>query len=160
VGHPDMVILDEPTSGLDPRGRALVWQAIDQLRTTGSTVLLCTHLLDEAEALADEIAIIAEGRCVRQGSLASLVADGREAISFEGPLHLDLASLVRALPEGCRVEEVSPGRYRIEGTSSPHSLATVASWCAQHGVQPRNLALGSEGLSDLYWRLTDEEPLP
>ena len=157
VGHPDMVILDEPTAGLDPRGRALIWRAIDRLRTGGCTVLLCTHLLDEAEALADEIAIISEGRCLRQGPLSSLVADSSEAISFEGPLHLDRASLVSALPEGCRVEEISPGRYRIEGTSSPHALATVASWCAQHGVQPRNLALGTEGLSDLYWRLTDGE---
>ncbi len=156
VGHPDMVILDEPTSGLDPRGRALAWEAIDAARQRGCTVLLCTHLLDEAESLADEVAIIAGGRCRTQGSLRSLLADGREVITFEGPLHLDIDGLLRALPEGCRAEETSPGTYRIEGNTTPHALATVASWCAQHGVQPRNLGLGGERLSDVYWRLTDD----
>ena len=68
----------------------------------------------------------------------------------------EVASLVQALPEGSRVEEVSPGRYRIDGDASPQILATVASWCAQHGVQPRNLSAGAESLSDAYWRLTEE----
>lgn len=156
VGHPEMVILDEPTSGLDPRGRALAWEAIDAARQRGCTVLLCTHLLDEAEALADEVAIISRGRCRIQGRMTDLLADATEVITFEGPLHLDVPSLLRALPEGCRAEETSPGRYRIEGKTTPHALATVASWCAQHGVQPRNLGLGGQRLADLYWTLTDD----
>jgi ABC-2 type transport system ATP-binding protein len=90
------------------------------------------------------------------GSLASLLSDGAERVTFDGPLHLEVASLVQALPEGSRVEEVSPGRYRIDGDASPQILATVASWCAQHGVQPRNLSAGAESLSDAYWRLTEE----
>jgi len=155
VGDPALVILDEPTASLDPRGRALVWEAIDALRDHGVSVLLCTHLLDEAEALADTIAIIADGRCRAQGTLAELTADSREAITFDGPLHLDIASLLRALPEGCVGHETTPGRYRIEGNASPQTLATVASWCSQHGVQPRNLAIGAGGLADAYWRLTE-----
>lgn len=155
VGHPDMVILDEPTAGLDPRGRALVWDAVDALRARGCTVLLCTHLLDEAEALADSVAVITEGRCRAQGTLAEITADSPEAITFEGPLHLDIASLLLALPEGCAGHETTPGRYRIEGNTSPQTLATVASWCSQHGVQPRNLAIGADGLADAYWRLTE-----
>lgn len=158
VGRPDMVILDEPTAGLDPRGRALVWESIAELRTRGCTVLLCTHLLDEAEALGDDIAIMAQGRCQVQGSLAQLLPRGGDAVTFDGPLHLDLEGLLLALPEGARAQELSPGRYRIEGAATPQVLATVASWCAQHGVQPRNLGLGSETLSDLYWRLTSTEP--
>jgi ABC-2 type transport system ATP-binding protein len=156
VGDPDAVILDEPTAGLDPRGRAIVWEAIAGLRDRGRTVLLCTHLLDEAEALADDIAIIAGGRMRASGPLSSLLPDSAERVTFDGPLHLDVAGLVQALPEGTRVEEVSPGRYRIDGDASPQILATVASWCAQHGVQPRNLSAGAESLADAYWRLTEE----
>ena len=156
VGHPDFVILDEPTAGLDPRGRAIVWEAIAGLRASGRSVLLCTHLLDEAEALADEIAIIDAGRLRASGPLAALVPGAVDAVTFDGPLHLDVASLVQALPEGARGEEVSPGRYRIEGGASPQMLATVASWCAQHGVQPRNLSVGGESLADVYWRLTED----
>ena len=156
VGDPDVVILDEPTAGLDPRGRSIVWEAIAGLRDRGRSVLLCTHLLDEAEALADVISVIAGGRMRASGSLASLLSNGAERVTFDGPLHLEVASLVQALPEGSRVEEVSPGRYRIDGDASPQILATVASWCAQHGVQPRNLSAGAESLSDAYWRLTEE----
>lgn len=155
VGQPSLVILDEPTAGLDPRGRALVWEAISRLRDDGRSVLLCTHLLDEAEALADNIAIISAGICTVQAPLGELTAGSGDVVTFDGPLHLDMDSLIRALPEGCRGQETSPGRYRVEGGASPQTLATVASWCAQHGVQPRNLAVGGESLSDIYWRLTE-----
>jgi ABC-2 type transport system ATP-binding protein len=155
VGAPDLVILDEPTAGLDPRGRARVWEDVSRLRDRGAAVLLCTHLLDEAEALADDVAIIASGRCEAQGPLRELTAGAEEVVAFDGPLHLDLAGLLRALPEGCRGQELAPGRYRIEGGASPQTLATVASWCAQHGVQPRNLGVGGGGLADLYWQLTE-----
>lgn len=156
VGDPDFVILDEPTAGLDPRGRAIVWEAVAALRDRGRTVLLCTHLLDEAEALADNIAIIAGGRLRAHGPLATLIPAGTDMITFDGPLHLDVESLMQALPEGTRVEEVSPGRYRVDGAATPQMLATVASWCAQHGVQPRQLSIGSESLADAYWRLTED----
>jgi ABC-2 type transport system ATP-binding protein len=157
VGDPDLVILDEPTASLDPRGRAIVWEAIADLRARGRTVLLCTHHLDEAEALADDVAIIAGGRCQVQGALASLRPDGADVITFDGPLHLDVSNLAQALPEGSQVRELSPGRYRIDGGATPQTLATVASWCAQHGVQARNLGVGSESLADLYWQLTSSD---
>lgn len=156
VGHPELVILDEPTSGLDPRGRAIVWEAVTGLRAQGCAVLICTHLLDEAEALADSIAIIAHGRLRAQGSLEELIGEGGETVSFDGPMHLDLAGLLRALPEDCTAREVTPGRYRIAGAVSAHTLTTVAAWCAQHGLQPRNLSLGADRLADVFWQLTDE----
>jgi len=156
VGEPELVVLDEPTAGLDPRGRSIVWECISRIRDRGGAVLLCTHLLDEAESLADDVAIISGGRCQAEGTLSALTGGGEEIITFDGPLHLDVADLARALPEGARVEESSPGRYRIEGGATPRMLATVASWCAQHGVQPRNLGAGSQTLADVYWRLTDD----
>lgn len=154
VGTPDVVILDEPTSGLDPQGRALVWSAISALRERGATVLLCTHLLDEAQALADDVAIISQGRCLLQGDLATIASESEESVTFDAPLHLDMTALQQALPETCRATELSPGHYRVEGGVDPQVLATVTAWCAQHGVMARNLQTGGQSLTDIYWRLT------
>ena len=72
VGNPPVIFLDEPTTGLDPRGRIEVWQAVKELAAGGTTVLLTTQYLDEAEQLADRIAILHEGRIVVNGTLAEL----------------------------------------------------------------------------------------
>ena len=72
VGHPEVIYLDEPTTGLDPEARLEVWQVVKQLANTGTTVLLTTQYLDEAEHLADRIAILHEGRIIANGTLAEL----------------------------------------------------------------------------------------
>lgn len=156
VGSPRMVILDEPTAGLDPRGRALVWEIVRALRDSGVTVLLATHLLDEAEALCDDIAIVAHGRCLVESTLSELLAQASDQVSFEGPVHLDISGLLHALPEGFSAAEASPGRYVVLGPVDPRVLATVTSWCAQHGVMPRNLRAGQGSLEDAYTRLIAE----
>jgi ABC-2 type transport system ATP-binding protein len=74
VGHPDVIYLDEPTTGLDPEGRQEVWGVVKELAHTGTTVLLTTQYLDEAEHLADRIAILHEGRIIANGTLAELKA--------------------------------------------------------------------------------------
>ncbi len=157
VGAPELVLLDEPTSGLDPRGRAIVAEIVAELRDRGTTVLLSTHLLDEAERLSDDVAIILKGRCAALGDRDTLSAGALDTVSFEASMHLDLTSLCDALPEGCRALEVEPGRYRIEGPADARTLATVTAWCAQHGVMPRSLRTGAGGLEELYWRLTGSD---
>ncbi|WP_136056971.1 ATP-binding cassette domain-containing protein [Microbacterium sp. K24] len=72
VGHPEVIYLDEPTTGLDPEARIEVWDVIKELANTGTTVLLTTQYLDEAEQLADRIAILHEGRIIADGTLAEL----------------------------------------------------------------------------------------
>jgi ABC-2 type transport system ATP-binding protein len=72
VGNPQVIFLDEPTTGLDPGARIEVWQAVKELAEHGTTVLLTTHYLDEAEQLADRIAILREGRIVVNGTLTEL----------------------------------------------------------------------------------------
>lgn len=72
AGDPPVVVLDEPTTGLDPQGRAEVWRCVRELAGRGTTILLTTHYLDEAEQLADRIAILHEGRIIADGSLAEL----------------------------------------------------------------------------------------
>jgi ABC-2 type transport system ATP-binding protein len=72
VGHPEVIYLDEPTTGLDPEARIEVWNVVKELADTGTTVLLTTQYLDEAEQLADRIAILHEGRIIANGTLTEL----------------------------------------------------------------------------------------
>ncbi len=157
VGSPHLVLLDEPTAGLDHDGRRVVAVLVNALRDQGVAVLLSTHLLDEAEHLADQVTVIARGRAVATGSVESLTADSEERIDFTASAHLDVAALARALPDGCRVEERSPGDYRLWGAADPQTLATVSAWCAQHGVTPTSIHAGRESLADAYQRLTSAE---
>ncbi|HEY2833897.1 MAG TPA: ABC transporter ATP-binding protein [Sporichthyaceae bacterium] len=85
VGRPELVFLDEPTAGLDPHARHATWGLIAELRAAGVTVVLATHLMDEAERLADQVAIIDRGRCVAAGSPAELTGGSRrlEDVFFE-----------------------------------------------------------------------------
>ncbi|WP_110180404.1 ABC transporter ATP-binding protein [Nocardioides solisilvae] len=85
TGHPELVMLDEPTTGLDPESRRAVWALVRRLRTEGATVLLTTHYLEEAEALADHVSIMRAGEVVREGTLAEIVAGHPAEISFRTP---------------------------------------------------------------------------
>ncbi len=154
VGTPELVLLDEPTAGLDHEGRDVVAGMIRALRAQGVAVLLSTHLLDEAEALADHLTVMARGHAVAEGTVGSLTADSAERIDFAARPHLDIAALARALPSRCTVEERAPGDYRVWGSADPQILATVSSWCAQHGDAPTRMHAGRETLADAYRRLT------
>lgn len=87
VHDPDLLLLDEPTVGLDPQIRQELWTLIDELRNSGTTILMSTHYIEEAERLADQVAIIAEGRVVAQGSPLELLTGyaGTEALEYYGP---------------------------------------------------------------------------
>src|SRR5699024_2445581 len=92
VGRPELVFLDEPTAGMDPQARRLVWEIIGALRRDGVSVLLTTHLMDEAEALADRVVIIDRGRTVADGSASELTEpeDGKQELRFRSQPALDL----------------------------------------------------------------------
>ncbi|WP_406287642.1 ABC transporter ATP-binding protein [Embleya sp. NBC_00896] len=158
VGRPELVFLDEPTAGLDPHARHATWELVRELRTDGVSVVLTTHLMDEAEKLADDVAIVDRGRVIAFGSPEALCHDGAEnSLRFSGPPGLDLGSLLNALPEGAKALEVSRGAYRIEGHIDPQLLATVTSWCAQHGVMPERLTVERRSLEDVFMELTGRE---
>jgi ABC-2 type transport system ATP-binding protein len=78
VGDPDLVFLDEPTTGFDPAARRAAWEMIRSLRSLGKTILLTTHYLDEAEQLADRVAVLREGQIIREGTPAELTGDTSE----------------------------------------------------------------------------------
>jgi ABC-2 type transport system ATP-binding protein len=156
VGRPELVFLDEPTAGLDPQARLAVWELVRALREAGVAVVLTTHLMDEADRLADHVVVVDAGRVVAQGSPAELTS-GADVLAFSGPPGLDLATLRAALPEGVSAGEPVPGRYAVEGTSTPlgpGAVATVTAWCAAHGVMPDGLALGRRTLEDVFLELT------
>jgi ABC-2 type transport system ATP-binding protein len=158
VGRPELVFLDEPTAGLDPQARHATWDLVRELRADGVTVVLTTHHMDEAEQLADEVVIIDAGRAIAAGTPEELCRGGAEnTLRFSGRPGLDLGSLLNALPADTLAAELTPGLYRIEGKIDPQLLATVTSWCAQHGVMPDHLAVERRTLEDVFLELTGRE---
>jgi len=159
VSRPELVFLDEPTAGMDPQARRLVWELVRALRTDGVSVLLTTHVMEEAEQLADHVVIIDNGKVVAEGSPSQLTADEPDAaqLRFRAQAGLDLRQLCGALPADCRIEEPSPGTYLLTGRVDPQVVSAVTAWCAQQGVLPEELHVGRRSLEDVFLELTGRE---
>ena len=126
VGDPDLVFLDEPTTGFDPAARRAAWEMVRSLRSLGKTILLTTHYLDEAEQLADRVAVLREGRIIREGTPAELTGgtqetevryrlDGREiVIHTTEPTRLLHQLTEEALAEGRELESLTVRRPTLE----------------------------------------------
>jgi len=126
VGDPDLVFLDEPTTGFDPAARRAAWEMIRSLRSLGKTILLTTHYLDEAEQLADRVAVLREGQIVREGTPAELTGDTRETevryrrngqeivIRTEEPTKVLHELTETAIAEGRELEGLSVRRPTLE----------------------------------------------
>ncbi|MGS0684044.1 ABC transporter ATP-binding protein [Nakamurella sp. GG22] len=154
VGRPELLFLDEPTAGMDPQARHLVWDLLRAARADGVAILLTTHLLDEAELLADRVVIIDRGRVVADGTPAELTGGATGQLRFAATAGLDVDLLRSALPDGFAVQETSSGRYLVEGDIVPSTVATVTSFCARVGVMPGDLQVGRRSLDDVYLELT------
>jgi ABC-2 type transport system ATP-binding protein len=153
VGRPDVAFLDEPTSGMDVEGRATTWVVIDELRARGTAVLLTTHLLDEAERIADRIAILHHGRVVALGPLADLTAGRIRELEFTVSSPIDERELAEAL--GVPVLATRRDAFRIPGREpSPDLVAALTAWLAERGILVRRLEVGPRSLEDLYLELT------
>ena len=157
VGRPEVVFLDEPTAGMDPQARRATWQIILDLKTQGVTVLLTTHFLDEAERLADRVAILDAGRLVALGTPAQLgqlaPAGAAGEVTFTAPAGLDTAGLARAL-RARDVREVAPGRYAVDAAATPALLARLAAWLSEREALLTELRVGRRSLEETYLRLT------
>ncbi len=126
VGDPDLVFLDEPTTGFDPAARRAAWDMIRSLRSLGKTILLTTHYLDEAEQLADRLAVLREGVIIQEGTPADLTGgstetevryrkDGREVVvRTSDPTKLLHELTAEALAEGRELEGLSVRRPTLE----------------------------------------------
>ena len=154
VGDPELVFLDEPTTGFDPAARRQAWEVIAGLRELGKTVLLTTHYMDEAQALADRVAIIAAGRIVAEGTPADLAAAQRGTeIRFTLPTDAAPAELPRVSGE-----VASRGRnVEISTDDATHDLLALTSWAAGRGVGLEGLTVTSPSLEDIYLALTSDK---
>jgi ABC-2 type transport system ATP-binding protein len=159
IGRPELVFLDEPTAGMDPQARRLVWELVRALRSDGVGVLLTTHLMEEAEALADHVVIIDRGRVAAQGSPAELTATtaDKQRLTFQTRAGLALDRLVAALPDGCAAVEITAGGYEVTGPITPHVVSAVTTWCAQEGVLAEALRVATRSLEDVFLDLTGRE---
>ena len=147
VHDPRLVLLDEPTVGLDPQIRTQIWTLVDDLRTRGATILMSTHYLEEADRLADDVAVMAAGQVVARGRPADLIAEyaGRETAEVYGPP--DRLAEARALAEsdGLRVRPAGP------------AIAIVGSERSTNGSVPDDAVRRAASLEDVFVILTGEE---
>jgi ABC-2 type transport system ATP-binding protein len=157
VGRPELVFLDEPTAGLDPQARHAAWELVEALRRDGVCVVLTTHLLDEAERLADDVVVIDHGRVVAAGTVPELTGAAGQ-LRFRSTPGLDLDQLLGALPVGCAAKESPAGQYLVEGPHGgaidPQLLAALTAWCASHDAMAADLRVEQRSLEDVFLELT------
>jgi ABC-2 type transport system ATP-binding protein len=149
VGNPNLLFLDEPTTGFDPSARRGAWEVVRALTGGGTTVLLTTHYMDEAEALADRVAVINAGRIVAMGAPESLGGrdEGESTIRFRLP-----AGAASTLPVSANV--LNNGVYEIKTDKEIEVLASLTTWALQNNVEVVGLSVERLTLEDVYLRLT------
>jgi ABC-2 type transport system ATP-binding protein len=154
VNRPGLVILDEPTSGLDPQARRELHREIGAMRRDGSTVLLTTHSMEEAERLCDRVAIIDRGRVIATGAPGELIAGSAAATSISLEIDAPVGpELLAALP-GVSELEVEGGRVRFRTTDSDAALPALVALLGERGVRVRELHLERATLEDVFLELT------
>jgi len=158
VGRPQLLFLDEPTAGMDPRARLLTWEIVEEARRAGATVVLTTHSMEEAERLADRVAILNRGVLVAFDSPAGLRGQhDSDLIQLE--LESDLSpQLLQELSSLASVTQVTPrggGKYDLRSRAPREATATVAQLLRAEGPQIRQLRVGSSSLEEIFLQLTD-----
>jgi ABC-2 type transport system ATP-binding protein len=157
IGDPELLFLDEPTTGFDPSARRQAWDVIAGLGELGKTVLLTTHYMDEAQRLADRVAIIARGEIVAE--------DTPEAL---GDRENQPALISFRLPGGVAADELPTGGWRGDGdglvtarSQEPVAvLNALTGWALERGIDLQGLEVRRPSLEDIYLQLTSGEPSP
>jgi ABC-2 type transport system ATP-binding protein len=155
VGDPELLFLDEPTTGFDPSARRHAWDVIASLRELGKTVFLTTHYMDEAQALADRVAILAAGRIVAEGPPTEIgrAEDATTRISFRLPQGRGREDLPEQLRDAARIN----GYEVTLDTANPVSvLRELTGWATEEDVDLAGLEVRRPSLEDVYLRLTSE----
>ncbi|MFE2351539.1 ATP-binding cassette domain-containing protein [Kitasatospora cineracea] len=153
VGDPQVIFLDEPTTGLDPRSRHQMWQTIRRLVTGGTTVLLTTQYLEEADQLADRIAVLHNGTIAAQGTpeeLKRLVPGGHVRLRFTDPATYRAAA--HALPHAAHDDDALTLRAPSDG--SQRALRTLLDHLDAAGLEADELTLHTPDLDDVFFALT------
>lgn len=159
VGNPRILFLDEPTTGLDPRSRHTMWQLIRALVTDGVTVLLTTQYLDEADELADRIAVLNNGVIAAEGTaeeLKRLIPGGHIRLRFTDPAAYKDATAT--LPAGARDDQALT--LQIPSDGSQHALRTLLDQLDAAAVHADELTVHTPDLDDVFFALTGDTALP
>jgi ABC-2 type transport system ATP-binding protein len=155
VGDPELVFLDEPTTGFDPSARRSAWEMIDGLRQLGKTIFLTTHYMEEAETLADRIAVIRSGTIVAEGTPNTL--GGRDRAAYQ---------ITFTLPEGVSIDELptaqasvrpigDSAKVLLESSQIMSTLQALSGWAIEHGYDISDLQVHRPALEDVYLGLTE-----
>ncbi|MBT2512907.1 ABC transporter ATP-binding protein [Arthrobacter sp. ISL-30] len=155
IGNPEVLFLDEPSAGLDPQSRQIVFDLVGELRDAGMGIILTTHLMDDAERLADYVYIIDAGRNVTEGTVSELLryktAAGEgineRALYFEAAPRLDFTGVLRS---AVTVSETRAGSYTVSGSLEPGDLAALAACWAERGIMPSSMRLEARSLEDVF----------
>jgi ABC-2 type transport system ATP-binding protein len=150
LGRPEVLFLDEPTTGLDAEGRRDTWELVRALRDGGTTVLLTTHYLEEAEGLADRLAILHEGRIAVSGTPAEVTAAQPSRISFELPEGYFVGDLPPLGELGVLAHEVDGRVVRLRTRELQRAATGVLGWAERAGVELRRLDVRSASLEEAF----------
>ncbi|NUP35503.1 MAG: ATP-binding cassette domain-containing protein, partial [Streptomyces sp.] len=159
VGKPRIIFLDEPTTGLDPRSRHTMWQIIRELVSGGVTVFLTTQHLDEADELADRIALLNNGKIAAEGTadeLKRLIPGGHVRLRFTDPAAYRNAATT--LREATRDDEALS--LQIPSDGSQRELRSILDWLDTAGIEADELTVHTPDLDDVFFALTDSAAVP
>ena len=149
AGDPELIFLDEPTTGFDPAARHQAWEAINGLRALGKTIVLTTHYLDEAEALADRIIVLAEGSIVAEGSPGSL------GNRHQAPSRITFMPLIGFVVDDLPVAGIDDGIHWVVSTSEPTAaLHALTSWAVKRELELTGLGVAPPTLEQIYLEVT------
>ncbi|WP_314608438.1 ABC transporter ATP-binding protein [Rothia mucilaginosa] len=165
IGRPDVLFLDEPSAGLDPQSRNVVFDIIREQRELGTAIVLTTHLIDDAQKLADYVYIIENGATVQEGTVSELIAsDGTNRLQYS--LNAPTPTREQLLPAHLRagvelIEKVPytpardgapsmPGEYELVGALRPEHLAAFTAALAEHYLMPISLTMEPKTLEDVF----------
>ena len=146
AGDPELLFLDEPTTGLDPAARRQAWEMVDNLRSLGKTVVLTTHYMDEAEHLADRVAIIVQGEIVAEGTPGELVRRGGATV-----IRFEVGPGAGSPPDDLGAERAGDdGAYTITTAAPTESLHRLTGWAVEQGTELEDLSVATPTLEDVF----------
>jgi ABC-type multidrug transport system ATPase subunit len=153
VGDPEVLFLDEPTTGFDPGARRAAWETIGALAAGGTTIFLTTHYMEEAQALAQRVAVLRQGEIVALGPPSTLGRPGRTQIRFVAPAGSDAATFA-AMVGGTLL---GAGEHVVVEVDEPtRALHRLTGWAVEHGTELERLEVVRPSLEDVYLALTEE----
>ena len=156
LGRPEVLFLDEPTTGLDAEGRRDTWELVRTLRDNGTAVLLTTHYLEEAEDLADRLAILHEGRIAAAGTPGEVTAGRPARMSFELPTGYFLGDLPPLAALGVCGHELDGRFVRLRTREVQRTAAGVLGWAERTGVELHRLEVRSASLEEAFLGIAKE----